>query len=146
MKSLNLIIASLLSLGMVACGETESQSAEAPKKEMAGHDMSKNDDADHDMSSHEMDSSVNTAMANGKIVQIFADAGRVKIDHEAIEAIKMDAMTMSFQTVGEVDLTRFAEGDAVHFMLKKGRDGSFRIMGMCKADGSDAECMKAMHP
>lgn len=132
-------------LALAACGNSEEASAPAKTEttQMTDHDMD-----GHDMDGHKMDGDKMASDAmipvSGKIVQVFADAGRVKIDHEAIPTIGMDAMTMSFQTGNDIDLTRFAEGDAVHFMLKKGRDGSYRVMMMCKTDGSDTDCMEGM--
>ncbi len=132
-------ISVLGSLSLAACGQSHDGHGD---HKMAG------EAGDHEMSDHSGHdtSGVGDAMipVAGKVVQVFADAGRIKIDHEEIPAINMTAMTMSFQTGGDVDLARFSEEDGVHFMLKKGRDGSFRIMQMCKTDGSDAECMSNM--
>ena len=133
------VFVGLFSLALAACGQsTEGHGDHSTSDGSSDHDMS-------DHSAHKMDEGGDDmAVVQGAIVQVFADAGRVKIDHEAIPSINMAAMTMSFQTVSDVDLARFAEGDEVHFTLKRGRDGSYRIMQMCKTDGSDQECMSHM--
>ena len=133
-------ILGLASLSLTACGQSHEGHGNHSKDgaEMADH-------SGHDMKDHDMTGDPDAMIpVNGKVVQVFADAGRIKIDHEEIPAINMAAMTMSFQAGGDVDLARFSEEDGVHFMLKKGRDGSFRIMQMCKTDGSDDACMDGM--
>lgn len=134
------LVAVLGLASLAACGQSHDGHGNHDKDnpEMADH-------SGHDMKDHDMKTAPDAMIpVNGKVVQVFADAGRIKIDHEEIPAINMAAMTMSFQAGGDVDLVRFSEEDAVHFMLKQGRDGSFRIMQMCKTDGSDDECMSNM--
>ena len=53
----------------------------------------------------------------------------------------MGAMTMGFGIMGGVDLSRFSEGDEVEFMVKQGRDASYRIMAICKKNTDGANCL-----
>ena len=63
------------------------------------------------------------------------------IEHGPIEGIGMNAMTMGFNTMGEVDLSAFSEGDPVAFMVKKGRDNSYRITSICNTASDGADCL-----
>tara|TARA_B100000378_G_C18039838_1_gene410224 strand:- start:950 stop:1372 length:423 start_codon:yes stop_codon:yes gene_type:complete len=81
-----------------------------------------------------------TGRAMGNIVSIGSDGGSVTIDHGPFEGIGMGAMTMNFALMGEADLVGFSEGDRVSFEVKRGRDGSFRIINICNADESDTDC------
>ncbi|MGV6801810.1 MAG: copper-binding protein [bacterium] len=129
--SLSMAMAALFSL--TACGKGQHQ--------QDGH---MDDNGDHAMMDQDKSDMQEGMMpASGTIIKIFAGADRVKIKHEEIPQANMAAMTMSFQTGGDVDLSEFSENDEVYFMLKKGRDGSFRIMKMCpQTDGND--CMADM--
>ncbi len=56
----------------------------------------------------------------------------------------MGAMTMGFDIMGDVDLSAFAEGDTVAFMVKKGRDNSYRITTICNTGTEGADCLDEM--
>ena len=122
-------------LALVSCGNGDHSG------HMMDHDM-----ADKKMDDGAMQSEMKDGMVpvNGVVKKVFAGAGRVKIKHEPVPAMKMGAMTMSFQTAGDIDLSEFSENDDVEFMLKKGRDGSFRIMSICKKENADTSCMEMM--
>jgi Cu(I)/Ag(I) efflux system membrane fusion protein len=65
----------------------------------------------------------------GRAVVIGVDvaAHQVKLEHEAITALKWPAMTMSFDVMATVDLAPLTAGQDVHFSLVKRSDGSFAI-------------------
>ena len=56
----------------------------------------------------------------------------------------MGAMTMGFDIAGDVDLSGFEDGDTVSFMVKKGRDGSYRITAICDTGAAGDECLAGM--
>ena len=56
----------------------------------------------------------------------------------------MGAMTMGFDIMGDVDLSSFSEGDAVAFMVKKGRDNSYRITTICNTSTDGDDCLESM--
>ena len=80
----------------------------------------------------------------GKVIEVDVAGRRIKLDHEELPNIGMNAMTMFFGTAGDVDLTAFDTGDEVRFMVKKGRDGSYRIMAMCNAANDGEDCLSAL--
>ena len=53
----------------------------------------------------------------------------------------MGAMTMGFEILSGVDLSDYERGDNVSFMVKKGRDGSYRITVICNTDTEGADCL-----
>lgn len=89
-----------------------------------------------------------TGHARGVIRGLSADGRTLTIEHGPIDGIGMAAMTMGFEIAGDVELADIAVGDDVAFMVSRGRDGSYRINGLCKpATGTDAgstECLTPM--
>jgi len=51
---------------------------------------------------------------------------------------------MGFDIMGDVDLSGLAEGDEVAFMVKQGRDGSYRIMAICNTATDGANCLDGL--
>ena len=85
----------------------------------------------HDDMGHGKLSMSNQKNAIGKATGVIRSVGNqgdfLTIAHGPFEGgIKMDAMTMGFNIMGSVDLSSFAEGERVAFMVKQGRDGSYR--------------------
>ena len=89
-----------------------------------------------------------TGRATGRITSLDRDDGRVTIDHGPFEGIAMGAMTMSFALMGDLELTDLSEGDDVIFQVKRGRDGSHRIMEICSipANGRDCPDQETVYP
>ena len=56
--------------------------------------------------------------SSGKITAIDAAAGTVTLDHQAIPAVKWDAMSMAFTTTDPAMLNDLKVGDTVTFDLK----------------------------
>ena len=56
--------------------------------------------------------------SSGKITTIDASAGTVTLDHQAIPAVKWDAMSMAFTTTDPAMLKDLKVGDMVTFDLK----------------------------
>ena len=79
--------------------------------------------------------------AAGVVVEVDLEGKRIKLDHDEMPNIGMSAMTMFFGVAGDVDLGEFEAGDKVRFMVKQGRDGSYRIMAMCDAVEDGADCL-----
>ncbi len=78
----------------------------------------------------------------GTVVSVAEDGNSIMIDHGPIDAIGMVAMTMRFGAMRNVDLRSFSAGDPVAFMLKQGRDGSYRITAICNTQAAD--CVAGM--
>ena len=126
MKHFTLFTSSALALTLAACGQA-TDTAPAPAAPAATEmpmDMADGEMMDH--SGHEMGSG-DTGHATGVIKSVGAQGDFLTIDHGPIEGIGMGAMTMGFDIAGDVDLSNFKDGDMVSFMVKKGRDNSYRI-------------------
>ena len=80
----------------------------------------------------------------GVVVSISPDGSEATIDHKAINGVGMGAMTMEFTVMSSIDVSPYAADQNVSFMVKKGRDGSYRITAMCNTDAEGADCLKAM--
>lgn len=63
------------------------------------------------------------ASAVGVVQQVKPEEGRVKISHEAIQALGWPAMTMFFRVKDKAVLDGVAAGDKVRFDLEKGATG-----------------------
>lgn len=142
-NAFNITGVAAFSLFVTACGQASDSAAvsaaantvEAPQAitndNHEGHDMAemKGDDTDH---------------GAGRVIEVDVAGRRIKLDHEELPNIGMNAMTMFFGIAGDVDLTAFDAGDDVRFMVKKGRDGSYRIMAMCNAASGGEDCLSAL--
>ena len=112
-------------------------------------DHSKMDDAkmDHSTMDHskmgEAKPMGDTGHTTGIIISVSPDGKEATIDHQEIEGVGMGAMTMGFGITSAVDLSGFAEDNKVSFMVKKGRDGSYRITAICNTDTDGKDCLDA---
>ena len=91
----------------------------------------------------QMKSMGDTGHTTGIIVSVSPDGKEATIDHQEIEGVGMGAMTMGFGITSAVDLSGFAKDDKVSFMVKKGRDGSYRITAICNTDTDGKDCLDA---
>lgn len=66
------------------------------------------------------------------------------IDHGPIQGSMMGAMTMGFNFLKSVDTSDLAEGDEIAFLMKVGRDGSFRISAICKPSVDGEDCLQSL--
>ena len=140
--TLTAAIGALTACGNADVAPTDTKSDEA---NMAQTDHSKMDHADMDHSKMDgMTMKGDTGHTTGKILSISPDGQAVTIDHQAIEGVGMGAMTMGFTVMSTIDLSSYAADQNVSFMVKKGRDGSYRITAMCNTDADGADCLKAM--
>ncbi|MBK8199375.1 MAG: copper-binding protein [Acidobacteria bacterium] len=88
-------------------------------------------------------------MGEGTVAALDVKASKATIDHTPIAALNWDAMTMDFKAAKGVDLSAFAAGDRVHFLLTEDtKSKSYRIEAMCSLDapkGLHDACMGKMH-
>ena len=147
MKTLNLVATSLLALGLTACGGAEQPEPASTPESTASSMMSDASGMEHDNhADHDMDEKMDgIGHATGTIRSVGAQANFLTIDHGPFEGgIDMGAMTMGFDIMGDVDLSEFSDGDEVAFMVKQGRDGSYRIMSICNTGTDGADCLDGM--
>ena len=136
-----LIAAFLLgSITLTACSDRESTSpsASGPADPISPEPLEQADQS----------TPGDTGRATGTITSLDRDEGRVTIDHGPFEGIAMGAMTMSFDLMGDAELTDLSEGDEVIFKVKRSRDGSHRIMEICSipANGRDCPDQETVYP
>ena len=84
-----------------------------------------------------------TGQGTGILRSVDAEGRSLTIDHEPIEEVGMGAMTMGFGVMGAVDLSGLAEGDAVAFRIKRGRDNSYRVTAICNTGTDGSDCLEA---
>lgn len=144
MKPLTLMTASLLALGLAACGGAEESASPTPVTAEPSATMADHDGMDH--SDHQMDAAMDSiGHATGTIRSVGSQVDFLTIEHGPFDGgIDMGAMTMGFDIMGDVDLSGFADGDEVAFMVKQGRDGSYRIMAICNTGTDGADCLDGM--
>jgi len=136
MKPLNTAIAGTLALGLVACGGAEDRTPDETMQE----ETSSNETVDQ--SGHDMGALGETiGHGAGAVRSIGAQSEYIVISHGPLKGIDMGAMTMGFDIMGDTDLSGFTEGDEVAFMIKQGRDGSYRIMEICNTATEGADCL-----
>lgn len=139
-KIMSVCSASLL---IVACGQTTENNANPAAVNTVEEPQAMTDDNHdgHDMAEMK---GADTDHGAGTVIEVDVEGRRIKIDHEELTNIGMNAMTMFFGIAGDVALAEFEVGDDVRFMVKKGRDGSYRIMTMCNAAVDGEGCLTAM--
>ncbi len=87
-------------------------------------------------------------MGEGVINALDVKKSKIDLTHEPIESIGWPEMKMQFSILKPVDLSAFAVGERVHFMLKAEKDKSYSIAMMCSLDadeGTHEACMAKMH-
>ena len=119
----------LVALGLTACGgETSGEMDHSTMDHSTMEKGTMAGDAGH---------------TTGVIFSISPDGQEATIDHQEIKGVGMGAMTMGFGITSAVDLSGYAKGDNVSFMVKKGRDGSYRITAICNTDTDGDDCLDA---
>lgn len=136
-----LTLTALAALSLSACGGGEMDHSKMDDAKMDHSTM------DHSTMDHskmdQMKSMGDTGHTTGIIVSVSPDGKEATIDHQEIEGVGMGAMTMGFGITSAVDLSGFAKDDNVSFMVKKGRDGSYRITAICNTDTNGKDCLDA---
>ena len=74
------------------------------------------------------------AEATGVINSVDADKGTINVTHEPVASLGWPKMTMDLPVTRRVDLTSVEAGSNVKFKLKKGRDDTFRVIDIQKAE------------
>ena len=136
-----LTLTALAALSLSACGGGEMDHSKMDDAKMDHSTM------DHSTMDHskmdQMKSMGDTGHTTGIIVSVSPDGKEATIDNQEIEGVGMSAMTMGFGITSAVDLSGFAKGDKVSFMVKKGRDGSYRITAICNTVTDGKDCLDA---
>ena len=83
----------------------------------------------------------NTGYGVGEVRSIGELGDSLTIAHGPLQGIPMGAMTMGFDIVGDVDLSAFSDGDKVAFLVRKGRDNSYRISEICLTETDEPDCL-----
>jgi Cu/Ag efflux protein CusF len=125
-----LAITALAILPLASCGGENTEKMDHSK-------MTHSDSAKMNMTDE-------TGHTTGVIMSISPDGNVATINHQAIESVGMNAMTMGFGVTSEVDLSEFSKGDNVSFMIKKGRDNGYRIIAICNTDLKGNECLNSI--
>ena len=88
-------------------------------------------------------------MGEGTVTALDVKASKATINHTPIATLGWDALTMDFKAAKGIDLSAFAAGDRVHFLLTEDtKSKSYRIEAMCSLDapkGLHNACMGKMH-
>lgn len=130
MKAITLLTVSMF--GLAACGETGEDRAQPPAQDVALEQPAAQNIGE------------GLAHGEGRIVSVDLEGRRVEIDHGPLEGTNMGAMTMFFGTTRNVDLAALASGDEIIFMVKQGRDGSWRVNHVCEQGADMSTCMTEM--
>lgn len=137
-----LTLTALAAISLSACGD--SGNMDHSKMDDAKIDDAKMDHSTMDHSKMSEEKAMgDTGHTTGVIFSISPDGTEATIDHQEIKGVGMGAMMMGFGITSAVDLSRFAKNDNVSFMVKKGRDGSYRITAICNTDTDGKDCLDA---
>jgi len=127
--AMKITLTALVALGLTACGAETSGEMDHSTMDHSTMDEGK--------------MAGDTGHTTGVIFSISPDGQEATIDHQEIEGVGMGAMTMGFGITSTVDLTGYTKSDNVSFMVKKGRDGSYRITAICNTDTDGKDCLDA---
>lgn len=75
--------------------------------------------------SNDEDSELLSGFTRGTINEVFMEDRSVNITHEAIDALGMMGMTMTFPVAESVDITNLSPGQSIHFEVTKTLEGRF---------------------
>lgn len=131
-------LTALAALSVAACS-SESHSQDHVQMD---HSKMTSSQTDHSQMNHGKMAS-DTGHTTGVIVSISPDGKSATINHKEIPGVGMGAMTMGFGITSAVDLSGYTQGNNVSFMVKKGRDGSYRITAICNTDKDGKNCLDA---
>lgn len=142
--------AAMLALVMVATWSVPPAAAGVPTPGDPAGDLSRDlplllaDSHEGEHAGHAGDGAASRiGQGTGVIQSVDAEGRSLTIDHEPIEEVGMGAMTMGFGVTGAVDLSGLAEGDAVAFRIKRGRDNSYRVIEICNTGTEGSNCLEA---
>lgn len=135
-------LSALLAINLSACGGDVESVSEPDGQNQAVMDNANLDHASMDHSGG-MDGKPegDTGHTTGMLVSVSPDGQSATIKHEAIDGVGMGAMTMGFDITSSVDLSAFSPDDPVSFMVKRGRDGSYRITAICNTATDGDDCL-----
>lgn len=137
--TLKIALTGFAALSLTACGGDSNSEMDHSQMDHANMNTGSMDHAK--MGQDQM--MEDTGRTTGVVVSISPDGSEATIDHQKIEGVGMGAMTMGFGILSTVDLSAYAKGDNVSFMVKKGRDGSYRITAICNTDTDGKDCLDA---
>ncbi len=106
---------------------------------------------DHGQMDHSKISAANACdmpMGEGVIKALDVKTSTVTILHKPKDSVGFEEMAMDFTVLIPVDLSAFAVGERVHFLLKLEKGESHIIAAMCSLDideGAHEACMAKMH-
>ncbi len=139
MKPFPLIAVSIFALGLAACGGGGDAADSPPETNRPGETAMEMANRDRNAGTD------GTGRATGIIRSVGSQGDFLTIEHGPFEGgINMGAMTMGFDTVKTIDLSGFSDGDEVAFMVKQGRDGTYRIMAICNTATDGAACLTGL--
>ena len=93
-----------------------------------------------DHGEHAMEESI--GHATGVIRSVGEQGDTLTIDHGPFKGgIEMAAMTMRYGVTEGVDISAFTEDAEVAFLVKHGRDGSYRILAICNTKTDGGHCL-----
>lgn len=139
-----LTLMAFTALSLTACSSESNVETDHSQMDHAEMDQATMtaDEMDHS-TMHEGEMMGETGHTTGVIVSVSPDGSEATINHQEIEGVGMGAMTMGFGITSTVDLSGFSKDDTVSFMVKKGRDGSYRITAICNTDTDGKDCLDA---
>jgi len=139
-------LSTLLAISLSACSG-DSNPATTTDHNSQDHAEMDQVEMDHGGMDHaaDMEGSAmsDTGHTTGKLVSVSPDGQSATIKHEAIDGVGMGAMTMGFGITSGVDLSAFSPEDPVSFMVKRGRDGSYRITAICNTATDGDDCLSS---
>jgi Cu/Ag efflux protein CusF len=141
MTKTSFLTAAVFALSLTACDGSQEPAPAKVSQPAASSEMPAVETMDH--TGHDMNGG-NMGHATGVIKSVSSQSDFLTIDHGPIDGIGMGAMTMGFDILDGVDVSSFAEGDEVAFMVKKGRDKSYRITAICDMRSDGADCLGSM--
>jgi Cu/Ag efflux protein CusF len=139
MKDIKPVLINLLIMTLAGCGGTEDTTSSQVVDAQTSSGMARQM-MDH--GEHTVEEPI--GHATGVIRSVGEQGNTLTIDHGPFKGgIEMDAMTMRYGVSEDVDVSAFTENTEVAFLVKHGRDGSYRVMALCNTKTDGANCLDA---
>ena len=79
--------------------------------------------------------------STGMVTSVDTDKGLITIDHGILHGTSIVAGASTFETLPSAKSAIVSAGDKIEFLVKKGSDGTYRLLKICAIAKDEAGCL-----